>query len=54
MFKVFSIFSTGGHSVHRSKTICAILLEGIMRNAFFKTIWARGSDVVLNYGGHFV
>ena len=28
----FSIFSSGGHFVHRSKTILAILLEGHLTN----------------------
>ena len=28
----FSIFSTGGHFVHRSKTVLAILVEGHLSN----------------------
>ena len=28
----FSIFSSGGHFVHRSKTVLAVLVEGHLRN----------------------
>ena len=31
-FKGFSILSSGGHLVQRSKTVCAILVEGHPRN----------------------
>ena len=31
-FKDISIFSFGGHFVHVSKPICAILVDSIMRN----------------------
>ena len=32
----FSIFSSGGHFVHRSKTILAILVEGHLSNLSMK------------------
>ena len=32
MFKDFSIFSSGGHFVHRSGTFLAILVEGHLSN----------------------
>ena len=31
-FKFISIFSSGGHFVQQSGTVCKILVEGIMRN----------------------
>ena len=31
-FKIFLIWSSGGPFVHRRGTICAILVEGIVRN----------------------
>ena len=31
-FKIFLIWSSGGPLVQRSRTICAILVEGIMGN----------------------
>ena len=33
-FKDIPILSFGGHSVQRSKSVCAILVEGIMRNIY--------------------
>ena len=47
--KIFFIWSSGGPFVQRSGTICAISVEGIMRNNSVKLfrIWASGSgDVV--------
>ena len=35
-FEDISIFSSGGHFVQRSRTVCAILVEGIMRNISVK------------------
>ena len=32
LFKDNSIFSSGGHFAQPSGTVCAILVEGIMRN----------------------
>ena len=32
LFTIFSIFSTGGHFVHRSKTVLAILVEDHLSN----------------------
>ena len=32
IFKIFLIWRSGDHFVQRSETICAILVEGIMRN----------------------
>ena len=32
----YSTFSNGGHVVQRSKTICAILVKGIMGNIAVK------------------
>ena len=29
--EIFSIFSSGGHFVQRGRTVCVILVEGIMR-----------------------
>ena len=42
---IFLIWSSGDHFVQRSGTICAILVEGIMRNnsVNFFGIWASGS-----------
>ena len=45
-FKVFSIFSSGGHFVQQSGTILAILVEGHPRNIsvkfFLKSfLWSR-------------
>ena len=49
-FKDISYLEFGGHFVQRSGTICAILIEGIMRNIFLNLIqiWVSGSggDVV--------
>ena len=36
LFKDYSIFSSGGHFVWRSGSICAILLEINMRNIHVK------------------
>ena len=48
--KIFLIWSSGSRFVQSSRTICAILVEGIMRNNSMNLfqIWARGSggDVV--------
>ena len=47
--KTFLIWSSGGLFVQQSKTICAILVEGIMGNNSVKLflIWTSGSgDVV--------
>ena len=43
--KIFLILSSGGPFVHRSKIICLILVEGIMRNNSEKLfcIWTSGS-----------
>ena len=30
--KIFSIISSGGHTVQQSGTVCAIFLEGIIEN----------------------
>ena len=40
----FSIFSSGGHFVHRIKTVFAILVEGHLNNIpmKFKYNWPRG------------
>ena len=35
-FEDFSSFSSKGHFVQRSRTFCAILVEGIMRNISVK------------------
>ena len=32
LFKDISIFSSGGHFVQQSQTVCVILVEGIMWN----------------------
>ena len=49
-FKIFLIWTSGGPFVQRSGTICAILVEGIMRNNSLKLfpIWVSGSggDVI--------
>ena len=52
--KIFLIWSFGSPFVQRSKTICAILVEGIMRNKSVKLfrIWDSGSgDVIWSSGG---
>ena len=36
LLKDVSIFNSGGHFVHGSGTICAILVEGIVRNMSLK------------------
>ena len=49
LLKIFLIWSSGGPLVQRSRTICAILVEGIIRNNSVNLfqIWASGSgDVV--------
>ena len=40
----FSIFSSGGHFIHRSETVLAILVEGLLSNISmkFKIYWPRG------------
>ena len=60
-FKIYSIFSTGGQY---SGTICALLVEGIMRNISVKLfwIWTSGSQKEMLFkdipifcsGGHFL
>ena len=47
--KIFIIWSSGGPFVQRSGTVCAILVEGIMRNNSVKLfqIWASGSEDVI-------
>ena len=47
LLKIFLIWSAGGIYAQRSTTICAIFIEGIMRNNLFR-ICASGSggDVV--------
>ena len=35
-FEDFSIFSSSGHFVQQTRTFCAILVEGIMRNISVK------------------
>ena len=50
LLKIFFIWSSGGPFVQWSRTICAILVEGIMRNNSMDLfrIWAiwSGEDVV--------
>ena len=38
LFKDFSIFSPGGQFVQQSRTICAILVEGIIGNIHVKLL----------------
>ena len=33
LYKYISIFSSGGHFVQHSRTVCAIFVEVIMRNS---------------------
>ena len=42
---IFLIWSSGGHFVQRSETICTILVKGIIRNNSVKSfsIWTSGS-----------
>ena len=67
MFKDFSIFSSGGHLVYRSRTILAILLGSHLGNIHmkFESYWPQGSGGVsflsklftfsiFSSGGHFV
>ena len=44
-FKDSSIFSSGGQFVQRNKTICAILVDGVMGSIPVKLfyIWTSGS-----------
>ena len=44
-FDIFLIWSSGGPFVQRSKTICVILVNSIMRNNSMKlfSIWTSGS-----------
>ena len=48
MFKDFSIFSSGGHLVYRSKKILAILVGSHLGNIpmKFKSHWPKGSGGV--------
>ena len=48
MFKDFSIFSSGGHLVYRSKTILAILVGSRLSNipTKFESHWPKGSGGV--------
>ena len=48
MFKDFSIFSSGGHLVYRSRTILAILVESQIGNIpiKFESHWPKGSGGV--------
>ena len=48
MFKDFSIFSSGGHLVHRSGTSLAILVGSDLGNnpMKFKSHWPKGSGGV--------
>ena len=48
MFKIFLIYSSGGPFVLQSRTICAILEEGIMGNIHMKLfkVWTSGSGDV--------
>ena len=51
-FKDISIYSSDGHFVQWSKTVCAIMVEGIMRNISMESflIWNIVSkEVVLRY-----
>ena len=45
MFKYFSIFSSGGHLIYRSKTILAILVGSHLGNIpmKFELHWPKGS-----------
>ena len=45
-----AIFSSGGHFVHQSGTVSAILVDSIMRNISVKLfcIWASGLDRLYN------
>ena len=62
-FTCFSIFSSGGHFVQRSRTILAILIKGHPRNIpvqlFLNRTFGLGGDVVkgfsiFSFDGHFV
>ena len=48
MIKDFSIFSSGGHLVYRSKTILAILVGNYLDNIpmKFESHWPKGSGGV--------
>ena len=48
MFKDFSIFSSGGHLVYRSRTVLAILLRSHRGNIpmKFESHWQKGSGGV--------
>ena len=48
MFKDFSIFSSGGHLVYRSKTILPILVGSHLGNIpmKFESHWPKGSGGV--------
>ena len=48
MFKDFSIFSSGGHLVYRSKTILSILVLSHLGNIpmKFESNWPKGSGGV--------
>ena len=32
-FNKISIFSSGGHFIPQSRTVCALLVEGLLRNS---------------------
>ena len=46
-FKAFSIFGSGNNFVRRSRTVCAISLEGSMRNILNLGRWLKRLS---NYG----
>ena len=48
MFKDFSIFSSGGHLVYRSRTVLAILVGSHLGNILmkFESYWSKGSGGV--------
>ena len=54
MFKIFSIFSSGGHLVNRSGTILAILVGRPLSNIpmKFESHWPKGSGGVSFYGNY--
>ena len=52
--KVFLIWIYGSPFVQRSTTICAILVEGILRNNPVKLVWVGGSGADVVYKIFFI
>ena len=52
-FKFISIFGSGDHFVQLNRTVCAILVQGVIRNIYVHLFWILVSgyweDVVIRF-----